>query len=102
MRIKRGDTVLIIAGKDKGKRGKVLQVFPMREKIMVEGINIRKKHVRPKRSGEKGQTVEMSLPFAISNAQVICTKCKKASRMGFKDLDDGKKHRICKKCGQPQ
>ncbi len=99
MKIKTGDTVLIIAGKDRGKKGKVLHVFPQDFKIIVEALNIRKKATRPKRSGEKGQIVQKPAPLDVSNAKLICPKCGKATRVGYK-LSDEKKYRICKKCNQ--
>ena len=99
MKIRRDDIVLITSGKDKGKRGKVVRALPKEEKIVVEGINVRKKHVRPKRSGEKGQVVQKPAPLHISNAKLICPKCSKAVRIGYK-VEAGKKYRICKKCKQ--
>jgi len=99
MKIKKGDIVLIISGKDRTKKGKVLKVFPKEGKILVEGINLRKKHQRSKRTGEKGQIVEMSTPVDISNAKLICSKCNKAIRVGYKIVEN-KKFRICKKCEQ--
>ncbi len=98
MRIKKGDTVLIISGKDREKSGKILQVFPKENRIMVEGINLRKKHRKPKRSGEKGQIVTLPGLISASNAKLICSKCGKATRVGYK-IAEGKKYRICKKCG---
>ena len=99
MRIKKGDTVLIISGKDKGRKGKVLKALPERDKIMVDGINLRKKHVRPKKSGEKGQIVEISALINISNVKFICSKCSKTTKIGYK-FGEKEKYRICKKCGQ--
>ncbi|MFH1308869.1 MAG: 50S ribosomal protein L24 [Patescibacteria group bacterium] len=102
MKIKSGDTILVISGKDKKKTGKVVQVFPEAKKIMVENINIVKKHVKPKRSGEKGQKVEVPRAFNISNAKLICPKCKKPTRVGYALVKKGKekKVRTCKKCKQ--
>jgi len=102
MKIKTGDTVLLIAGKDKNKKGKVIQVFPKNNKIIVDGLNIVKKHVRPKKSGEKGQKVEVPRPFNASNVKIICPGCKKATRVGFNMIKKGKekKVRVCKKCKQ--
>ncbi|MBI2042274.1 MAG: 50S ribosomal protein L24 [Candidatus Nealsonbacteria bacterium] len=97
MKIKKGDTVLIISGKDRGKRGKVLDVLKGEGKIVVEGINIRKKHVRPKKSGEKGQIIEKPAAFDLSNAKLICPKCGKPTRVGYK-VSGEKKFRACKKC----
>jgi large subunit ribosomal protein L24 len=99
MKIKKDDTVLITSGKDRGRKGKVLEAFPKESRILVEGINLRKKHQRPKKSGEKGQIVEMSGPIHISNVKLICPKCGKAARIKYKIIE-GKKYRICKKCGQ--
>lgn len=99
MKIKKGDTVLIISGKDRGKKAKVLKVFPEEKRILVEGINLRKKHLKPKKAGEKGQTVQLPAPLDVSNAKFICSKCGKATRIGFKIVEK-KKFRICKKCGQ--
>jgi len=99
MKIKKGDTVLIIAGKYRGKKGKVLKTFPKEKKILVEGVNLIKKHQRPKKTGEKGQIVELRKPIDISNTKLICPKCAKPTRIGYKIIE-GKKYRICKKCGQ--
>src|SRR3989339_1955688 len=97
MKIKKNDKVLIIAGKDKGKKGAVVKVLPAMDKLVIEGINIRKKHTRPKKEGQKGQVIQMPFPVHVSNAQLICGKCEKATRIGYK-IDGGKKIRICKKC----
>lgn len=97
MRIKKGDQVLVISGKYRGKKGKVIRAFPKKEKIVVEGVNIVKKHIRPRRSGEKGQIVQMPAGFHVSNVKLICSHCKKATRVGYK-IEDRKKYRICKKC----
>lgn len=97
MKIKKGDIVKMMAGKDSGKTGKVVQSFPKEEKIIVEGLNMVKKHARPRRQGEKGQRVEVPRKIEISNAMLVCPKCSKTSRVGYK-LVDGKKQRICKKC----
>ena len=99
MKIKKGDQVLIIAGKDKDRKGKVVECFIKKGKIIVEGLNLRKKHVKPKKQGEKGQIVELPAPMDVSNAKIICPKCKKAARIEYK-IENKKKHRICKKCGQ--
>lgn len=99
MKIKKGDQVLIISGKDKGRKAKVIEVFPKKERVVVEGINLKKKHMKPKKSGEKGQIIEIPGPFYISNVKIICPKCKKATRVGYK-IEGKNKYRICKKCGQ--
>jgi large subunit ribosomal protein L24 len=98
MKIKKGDTVLVISGKWKGKIGKVLRAFPRELKVLVEGVNIVKKHQKPKRAGEKGQIVEIPKPIPVSKVKLICPSCKKATRVGYK-IEDNKKFRVCKKCG---
>ncbi len=99
LKLKKGDTVLVIAGKDKGKKGKILQVWPVENRIMVEGINLRKKHRKPKKSGEKGQTVTLAGPINASNAKLICLKCHQPVRTSYQISGQGK-YRACKKCGQ--
>jgi len=99
MKIKKGDNILVIAGKDKGKTGKVIKAIPRKLKVLVEGINMKKKHVRPKREGEKGQVVELPSALNISNVKLICPKCGKATRVGYKMEKESKK-RVCKKCKQ--
>jgi len=95
--IRKGDTVKIIAGKNRGKEGKVISVFPARKKIAVEGVNVYKKHMRPKREGEKGEVVDITRPFHTSNAMIVCSGCSKPTRVGHKTEGD-KKVRACKKC----
>ncbi|HBI17497.1 MAG: 50S ribosomal protein L24 [Candidatus Moranbacteria bacterium GW2011_GWF2_34_56] len=98
MRIKKDDKVKIIAGKDSGKSGKVLRVIRSVGKVTVEGMNIIKKHVRPKKDGEKGQRVEIAVPMDVSNVMLVCPNCKKETRVGYAIDKDGKKNRVCKKC----
>lgn len=99
MRIKKGDLVKKIAGKDKGKQGKVLRTVPSEGKIVVEDMNIVKKHQKARRQGERGQRVEVAAPFDASNAMVVCPSCGKATRSSYKLVGD-KKVRVCKKCGK--
>ena len=99
MKIKKGDTVLIISGKDQGKKGKVIESFPKKGKILVEDVNMIKKSVKPKKSGEKGQLIRMPSPLNVSNAKIACPKCGEAARVGYKTEGD-KKYRVCKKCNQ--
>lgn len=99
VKIRKNDNVLIISGKDRARKGKVIQVFPKDQRVIIEGMNIRKKHVRPKKSGEKGQIVEMPGKISVSNVKLICSKCGKATRIGYK-IEGNKKYRVCKKCGQ--
>ncbi|OGG39007.1 50S ribosomal protein L24 [Candidatus Jorgensenbacteria bacterium GWA1_49_17] len=97
MKIKKGDNVRILAGKDRGKSGKVIKVYPQIGKVTVEGVNIYKKHSRPKKQGEKGEIVSVVRPIDVSNAVLVCPKCGKPSRPGFRS-ESGKKIRYCKKC----
>jgi large subunit ribosomal protein L24 len=97
MKIKINDKVKILNGKDKGKTGKVIQVFPNNERVVVEGLNQMKKHMRPRKQGEKGQVIELASPLHISNVILICPKCSRETRVGFK-MEAGKKTRVCKKC----
>jgi large subunit ribosomal protein L24 len=102
MKIKKNDKVKILNGKDRGKTGKVLQVFPNEGRVSVEGLNILIKHLRPQKRGEKGQRIEFPGLINISNVVLICPKCGKDTKIGYKTVksDDGstKKFRICKKC----
>ncbi len=99
MKIKKGDKVKVISGKDKGRDGKVAQILKEEQKIVVDGLNIIKKHIRPKKEGEKGERVEISAPMAISNVMLICPHCAKTTRIGYL-LNKEKKSRKCKKCGK--
>lgn len=98
MKIKKNDNVLVIKGKDRNKKGKVLLVLPEAEKVIVGGINLIKRHQKPKKGGEKGKTVTMEAPLRAANVAVICTKCGKATRLGIKRMESGESVRICKKC----
>ena len=99
MRIKKGDLVKKIAGKDKGKQGKVIRTVPSEGKIVVEKLNIVKKHQKARREGERGQRVEVPAPFDASNAMIICAACGKTTRIAYQFVGE-KKVRICKKCGK--
>jgi large subunit ribosomal protein L24 len=98
MKIKKNDQVLIIAGNDKGKKGKVLRSIPDKKRIVVEGIALAKKNVKPKKSGQKGQIVSAPRSINISNVELVCSKCGKATRVGYETVE-GQKYRVCKKCG---
>ena len=98
--VRKGDTVVINSGDDKGKKGKVLEVSPGEGKIIVEGINTLTKHVKPRRQGEEGGLVKTEGAFYASKANVYCAKCDKGVRVGYKTLEDGKKVRVCTKCGE--
>lgn len=97
MKIKKGDTVKMLAGKDSGKTGKILHSFPQEEKVIVEGLNIIKKHTKPRREKEKGQRVEVPRKVSVSDVMLICPKCGKATRIEYKVVKDNK-FRVCKKC----
>ncbi len=99
MKIRKEDQVLIIRGKDKGKKSKVLRGFPEESKILVENVNMKKKHHRPKKEGEKGQVIEIAAPIPVSNVKLICPKCGKPTKAGYGKSGE-KKHRLCKKCNQ--
>jgi len=99
MNIKKGDTVKILAGKEKGKTGKVLDVLPKTGQVVVEGLHIRVRFSRPKRQGEKGQRLELPAGVNASKVQLICPSCSKPTRVGHEMSDRGN-FRKCKKCGK--
>jgi len=99
MKIKKGDTVLIISGKDRKRTGKVISAFPKERKVIVEGMNLVKKSIKPKRAGEKGQIIRIPNSIDVSNVKLICPKCGKPTRVGYKIIE-GRKLRSCKKCNQ--
>ncbi|NLA84424.1 MAG: 50S ribosomal protein L24 [Clostridiales bacterium] len=96
MHVKKGDTVEIISGKDKSKRGKVLTALPKEGKIIVEGVNILTKHRKPRSVGEEGGIIKVEGPIYASKAMLVCNKCNKATRVGRRILEDGTKVRVCK------
>ena len=98
MKIKTNDKVIVTAGKDKGKKGKVTKVIPEKKRVVVEGANFMKKHIRGRRRGEKGQKITVAAPIDISNVSLICPKCVKQTRVGYLVLKNKEKHRICRKC----
>lgn len=100
LKIKKGDTVKVITGKDRGATGKVLQVFPDARRVLVEDIALRTKHRRPRKQGEKGQRITVPGPIDMSNVMVVCGKCGKATRVGYHlDREAKLKARVCKQCG---
>ena len=98
MKIKKGDTVQVLSGNDKGKKGEVLEVMPKESKVVVKGVNVRKKHIKPRRQGEEGGIIPVECAINSSIVNVVCSKCGKATRVGYQ-IEDGKKVRVCKKCG---
>ena len=99
LHVKAGDTVMVISGDDKGQTGKVLVVSPKEGKIIVEGLNKVKKHVKPRKAGERGGIVEAEAPMYACKVQVYCSSCKKPVRVAHKMTDNGKV-RVCAKCGK--
>ncbi|MCL6476844.1 MAG: 50S ribosomal protein L24 [Peptococcaceae bacterium] len=98
--VRKGDTVLVTTGKDKGKKGKIISVDPEKSRIIIEGINIVKRHTRPTRKMPQGGIMEKPAPVHSSNVMLFCTKCNSPTRIKKKFLEDGKKVRICKECGE--
>ena len=98
MNVKKGDTVIVLSGKDKGKQGKVLGTVPKSTKIVAEGINMVTCHVKPRRQGEEGGIVKREAAIYASKVQVVCPKCDKGTRVAY-EIKDGKKVRVCKHCG---
>ena len=96
--IKKNDTVLVVTGKEKGKKGRVISVEPKNDKILIERINIIKRHMKPSKKYSQGGIIEKEAPLHISNVMLVCSKCNKPTRIGNTVLSDGKKARICKKC----
>ncbi len=98
LKIRTGDQVRLLAGKDRGKSGKVTQVFPAQRRVVVEGLNERSKRLRPRRAAEKGQIVTFWAPVDVSNLALVCPKCGKPTRVAVKVLDGGTRVRACRKC----
>ncbi|MBN1552426.1 50S ribosomal protein L24 [bacterium] len=98
--VKKNDQVLVIAGKELGKKGKVLKVFPKSNRVIVEGLNFIKKSQRPSQRSQKGGIIEKEAPIHLSNVMVICARCNAPTRIGRSELQDGKRVRVCKKCGE--
>ena len=98
MKIKKGDTVEVLSGNDRGKRGEVLEVIPKKDKIVVKGVNIRKKHVKPRKQGEQVGIIPSEYAIYSSKVNVVCPKCKKAVKVGY-TIEKDEKVRVCKKCG---
>jgi len=99
MKIKKNDQVKMLVGEDRGKMGKVLRSFPNQGKIIVEGLNLVKRHKKSRKEGEKGQRVDIPRAVMASNAMLICSKCGKETKVSYKISSNSSKRRICKKCG---
>ena len=100
MKVAKDDTILVISGDDRGKMGKVLRVFPRKQRLLVEGVNFIKRHTRPSQTNPKGGIVEKEAPINISNVMVVCPKCNVPTKVGTKTLEDGRRTRLCKQCGE--
>ncbi len=100
MKVRKGDTVKILSGKDRGKRAKILRVLPQERRVIVEGVNLKKKHRRSRREDRKGEIILLPAPMAASAVEIICPACGKPTRVGYTKTDAGTKRRICKKCGK--
>ena len=98
--VKTGDTVVVLSGKDKGKKGQVMAVSPKEGKVIVEKVNMVSKHVKHKKMGEPGGIIKAEGAMYASKVQIVCPRCKKPTRVGHKVNEDGSKDRICRKCGE--
>jgi large subunit ribosomal protein L24 len=100
MKIRKNDTVLVIVGKDRGKKGKVRFAYPKEEKVLVEGVNFIKRHTKAVRQIRQAGIVEREAPIHVSNVMLLCSRCNHPTRVGFHFLEDGRKVRICRSCGE--
>jgi large subunit ribosomal protein L24 len=100
MKIRKNDTVLVIVGKDKGKKGKVRKALPKEDKIVVEGLNMIKRHSKTKGQAKQAGIIELEAPLNVSKVMLICNKCEKPARVGLRFLEDGKKARFCRACSE--
>ena len=97
MKIKKGDTVQVLSGNDKGKKGEVLEVMPKVDKVVVKGVNVRKRHIKPKKQGEEGGIIPVECAIHASKLSVVCPKCNKPTRIGY-EIEKDEKVRVCRKC----
>lgn len=100
MHVKTGDNVVVLSGKDKGKQGKIIAVSPKENKVIVEGINIVSKHAKARKAGQEGGIIKTEGAMYASKVQLVCSHCGKGTRVAHKIMEDGKKKRSCKKCGE--
>jgi len=98
VKIKKNDTVMVITGKDRGKKGRVRRALPKKAKVVVEGLNMIKRHSRARRAARQAGIVELEAPLNVSNVILVCDKCKKPARVGIKTLEDGRRVRFCRVC----
>ena len=98
MKIRKNDTVLVVAGRDRGKKGKVRFAYPKKEQLLVEGINFIKRHTRARGAVRQAGIIEREAPIQVSNVMLLCSRCNRPTRVGFHFLEDGRKVRICRSC----
>jgi large subunit ribosomal protein L24 len=98
LKIKKGDRVRVLTGKDRGKEGQVAYAFPAEGKLLVDGINVAKKHQKPTRTTTQGGIIDKDMPIPVANVALVCPSCGKATRVGYRVEPDGSKYRVCKKC----
>jgi large subunit ribosomal protein L24 len=99
MRIHKGDTVVVLQGKDRGKKAAVIRSIPESERVILEGVNVAKRHAKPTRATQQGGVIDKFMPVHVSTVALVCKSCDKATRIGYRFNDDGEKVRVCKKCG---
>ncbi len=99
LKIKKGDRVEVLTGKDRGKRGEVMRALPEAGKVIVDGVNVAKKHQRPTKATMQGGIIDKDMPIPVANVAIVCPSCGKPTRVGYKIDGDGTKVRVCKKCG---
>ncbi len=100
MKIRKNDTVLVIAGKDRGKKGKVRKALPKEDKVIVEGLNMIKRHSRTKGQARQAGIIQLESPLHVSKVMLVCSKCGKPARVGLRFLEDGRKARVCRACSE--
>ena len=99
MRIRKGDTVRVMTGKNKGRTAEVVRALPDRERIILEGVNVAKRHAKPTRATQQGGVIDKFMPVHVSTVALVCKSCDQPTRVGYRLEDDGEKVRVCKKCG---
>jgi large subunit ribosomal protein L24 len=99
MRIHKGDQVIVLSGKDKGKKAEVVRAFPSAHKVILEGVNVAKRHAKPTRATQQGGVIDKFMPMHVSSVALLCKSCDKPTRIGMKFDEAGEKVRICRKCG---
>ena len=100
MKIRKNDTVLVITGKDKGKKGKVRFAYPKKEQLLVDGVNFIKRHTRARGQVRQAGIIEREAPIRVSNVMLLCNQCNHPARVGYRVLEDGRKVRVCRSCGE--